>query len=217
MEIRQLLKREWEIAALCGTALFGVILLVAGIVCKPSDGWTFGHGSVSVEHPVKLNGSAFAFLKGENLEDVEYKRNPFASNLMMRETPKPVVKVAPKPVVIPVVEEKKEEPKPVEQEAVVVEKKAEVPQGPRKVIGMATYLYRNMNASGKTVAVFSIRTSQTDVENYVLGVGESGDGVQVIAITDDALGVQDASGRRWKIKKGKPSRLVVLKTVENGL
>ena len=217
MEIRQLLKREWEIVSLCGAVLLGIVLLLVAVVCKPVAKWTFGHGAVSVERPVKLNGSAFAFLKGAPTE-VEYTRNPFASNLAVRETPKPVVKETPKPVVVPVVEEKKEEePKPVVQEKVVEEKKAEVPQGPQKVVGMATYLFMNMNASGKTVAVFSIRTSQTETENYALGVGESGGGVQVIAITDDALGVQDAAGRRWKIKKGQPSRMVVLKAAEDGL
>ena len=97
------------------------------------------------------------------------------------------------------------------------EKKEETPKGPQKVIGMATYLYMNLNASGKTVAVFSLQTSKTETENYVLGVGESGGGVQVIAITDDALGVQDAAGRRWKITKGKPSRMVVLKNVDEEL
>ena len=216
MEIRQLLKHEWEIAALCGAALFGVVLLAAGIFCKPVAKWTFGHGAVSVERPVKLNKSAFAFLK-EKPEDIEYERNPFASKLMVREIPKPVVKEAPKPVMAPIVEEKKEEPKPVVQEAVVEEKKEEAPKGPQKVIGMATYLYMNLNASGKTVAVFSLQTSKTETENYVLGVGESGGGVQVIAITDDALGVQDAAGRRWKITKGKPSRMVVLKPVDEEL
>jgi hypothetical protein len=59
--------------------------------------------------------------------------------------------------------------------------------------------------------VFSIQTSKTDTENYALGVGESGGGVKVLAITNDALMLLDASGRRWKIPKGKPCRMVVVK------
>ena len=118
--------------------------------------------------------------------------------------PAPVVVEPPPPVVeekveAPVVEEVEEEPKPV------------APKGPQKVVGLANYSFMNVNNSGKTVAVFSIQTSQTDIENFALGVGESGGGVKVLAITNDALLLLDAANRRWKIPKGKPCRMMVVK------
>ena len=209
--LKGMLKREWELCALCGAVLFSVILAVIWLFAKPTVSWSFGRGAVSVERPVKLNGSAFAFLKQRD-EKTSYQRNPFSSGLSVQERPAPVVIQKPVEVVAPVVEpEKVEEPQPVVQEEPLVEKKAETPAGPRKVVGEATYLFMNVNTSGKSVAVFSLKTSQEDSENYALGVGESGGGVKVLTITDEALGLQDANGKRWKVMKGKPSRMMVLK------
>ena len=137
---------------------------------------------------------------------------PFSSGLSIPEPPKPVVVKKPAPVVVepppPVVEEKVEAPV---VEEVVEEPKPVAPKGPQKVVGLANYSFMNVNNSGKTVAVFSIQTSQTDIENFALGVGESGGGVKVLAITNDALLLLDAANRRWKIPKGKPCRMMVVK------
>ncbi len=210
-ELKKLLKREWEMVALGVTLLLAVLLLIVALSYRSTDGWTFGRGAVSVNRPVKLKGSAFAFLRNDGANPV-INRNPFSSGLSMPEPPKPVVVKKPEPIVAPPPEPPKEEI--VEQpavEEVAEEPKPAVPQGPQKVIGLANYSFMNVNNSGKTVAVFSIQTSKTDTENYALGVGESGGGVKVLAITNDALMLLDASGRRWKIPKGKPCRMVVVK------
>ena len=210
-ELKKILKREWEIVALGVTLLLAVVLLIVALSYRSTDGWTFGRGAVAVNRPVTLKKSAFAFLQNGG-EQTTIGRNPFSSGLSMPEPPKPVVvkksepiEVAPPP---PVVEEKVEAPA---VEEVVEEPKPAEPKGPQKVVGLANYSFMNVNNSGKTVAVFSIQTSATDTENFALGVGESGGGVKVLAITNDALLLLDASNRRWKIPKGKPCRMVVLK------
>ena len=210
-ELKKILKREWEMIALGVTLLLAAVLLIVALSYRSTDGWTFGRGAVSVNRPLKLKGSAFAFLRNGNAETT-IGRNPFSSGLSIPEPPKPVIVKKSEPVVVapppPVVEEKVEAPA---VEEVVEEVKATEPKGPQKVIGFANYSFMNVNTSGKTVAVFSIQTSQTDIENFALGVGESGGGVKVLAITNDALLLLDASNRRWKIPKGKPCRMVVLK------
>ena len=210
-ELKKILKREWEIVALGVTLLLAVVLLIVALSYRSTDGWTFGRGAVAVNRPVTLKKSAFAFLQNGG-EQTTIGRNPFSSGLSMPEPPKPVVvkksepiEVAPPP---PVVEEKVEAPA---VEEVVEEPKPAEPKGPQKVVGLANYSFMNVNNSGKTVAVFSIQTSATDTENFALGVGESGGGVKVLAITNDALLLLDASNRRWKIPKGKPCRMVVVK------
>jgi len=210
-ELIKILKREWELCLLGCALLVGAVLLVVVLSSNTAGGWTFGRGAVSVNRPVKLNKSAFSFLQESNAI-VTGERNPFASGLSVPEKPKPVVVKTPvKPPQVPE-PVKIETPEPTVVETPVEEEpKQTVPQGPQKVIGVANYSFMNMNTSGKTVAVFSIKTSPTDVENYALGVGESGGGVKVLAITNDALLLLDVSGRRWKIPKGKTCRMVVLK------
>ena len=210
-ELKKILKREWEFVVLCGALLLAAVLFVVVLTRRSTDGWTFGRGAVAVHRPVMLNGSAFAFLRNGGAEK-KLERNPFSSGLSMPEAPKPVVVKKPAPVVVetppPVVEKKVEAPA---VEEVVETPKPVAPQGPQKVVGLANYSFMNVNNSGKTVAVFSIQTSQTDIENFALGVGESGGGVKVLAITNDALLLLDASNRRWKIPKGKPCRMMVVK------
>ena len=210
-ELKKILKREWELIALGGALLLAVVLLVVVLSHRSMDGWTFGRGAVAVNRPMKLKGSAFAFLRNGGAE-ATIGRNPFSSGLSIPEPPKPVVVKKPAPVVVepppPVVEEKVEAPV---VEEVVEEPKPVAPKGPQKVVGLANYSFMNVNNSGKTVAVFSIQTSQTDIENFALGVGESGGGVKVLAITNDALLLLDAANRRWKIPKGKPCRMTVVK------
>ena len=210
-ELKKMLKREWEWIALGGALLLAVVLLIVVLSNNSAGGWTFGRGAVAVNRPVTLKKSAFAFLKNGG-EQATIGRNPFSSGLSIPEPPKPMVVKKPEPVVVepppPVVEEKVEVPA---VEEVVEEPKATVQKGPQKVVGLANYSFMNVNNSGKTVAVFSIQTSATETENFALGVGESGGGVKVLAITNDALLLLDASNRRWKIPKGKPCRMVVLK------
>ena len=210
-ELKKILKREWELIALGGALLLAVVLLVVVLSHRSMDGWTFGRGAVAVNRPMKLKGSAFAFLRNGGAE-ATIGRNPFSSGLSIPEPPKPVVVKKPAPVVVepppPVVEEKVEAPV---VEEVVEEPKPVAPKGPQKVVGLANYSFMNVNNSGKTVAVFSIQTSQTEIENFALGVGESGGGVKVLAITNDALLLLDAANRRWKIPKGKPCRMTVVK------
>ena len=210
-ELKKILKREWEIVALGCALLLAAVLLVVALSSNSIGGWTFGRGAVAVNRPVTLKQSAFAFLQNGGAQ-TEIGRNPFSSGLSMPEPPKPVVVKKTEPVVVAPPEPPKEEV--VEQpavEEVAEEPKPAAPQGPQKVVGLANYSFMNVNNSGKTVAVFSIRTSETDTENYALGVGESGGGVKVLAITNDALMLLDASGRRWKIPKGKPCRMMVVK------
>ena len=210
-ELKKILKREWEMIALGVTLLLAAVLLIVALSYRSTDGWTFGRGAVAVNRPLKLKGSAFAFLRNGNAAAM-IGRNPFSSGLSRPEPPKPVVVKKTEPVVAPPPEPPKEEV--VEQpavEEVVEDPKPAAPQGPQKVVGLANYSFMNVNNSGKTVAVFSIQTSNTDTENYALGVGESGGGVKVLAITNDALMLLDASGRRWKIPKGKPCRMIVVK------
>ncbi len=210
-ELKKILKREWEMVALGVALLLAAVLLVVALSYRSTDGWTFGRGAVAVNRPTKLKGSAFAFLRKYGV-DTTIDRNPFSSGLSIPEPPKPVVVKKPEPIVAPPPEPPKEEV--VEQpavEEVVEEPKPAAPQGPQKVVGLANYSFMNVNNSGKTVAVFSIQTSKTDTENYALGVGESGGGVKVLAITNDALLLLDASNRRWKIPKGKPCRMMVVK------
>lgn len=210
-ELKKILKREWEWIALGCALLLAVALLIIVLSSNSTGGWTFGRGAVAVNRPVTLKKSAFAFLQNGG-EQTAIGRNPFSSGLSMPEPPKPVVVKKSEPVVVapppPVVEEKVEAPA---VEEVVEEAKPAEPKGPQKVVGFANYSFMNVNNSGKTVAVFSIQTSAKDTENFALGVGESGGGVKVLAITNDALLLLDASNRRWKIPKGKPCRMVVLK------
>ncbi len=211
-DLKKILKREWEFVALGVALLLAVAFLVITLSSRSVDGWTFGRGAVAVNRPVKLKESAFAFLRKGVVETTPVGRNPFSSGLSIPEPPKPVVVKKAEPVVAepppPVVEEKVEAPVVDE---VVEEPKPVVPKGPQKVVGLANYSFMNVNNSGKTVAVFSIQTSKTDTENYALGVGESGGGVKVLAITNDALLLLAASNRRWKIPKGKPCRMMVVK------
>ena len=210
-ELKKILKREWEWIALGCALLLAVALLIVMLSRNSTGGWTFGRGAVAVNRPVTLKKSAFAFLQNGG-EQAVIGRNPFSSGLSMPEPPKPVVVKKVEPVVVapppPAVEEKVETPA---VEEVVEEPKAAEPKGPQKVIGFANYSFMNVNNSGKTVAVFSIQTSAKETENFALGVGESGGGVKVLAITNDALLLLDASNRRWKIPKGKPCRMVVVK------
>ena len=210
-ELKKLLKREWEMVALGGALLLAVVLLAVVLSHRSTDGWTFGRGAVAVNRPMKLKGSAFVFLRNGGAETM-IGRNPFSSGLSIPEPPKPVVVKKPAPIVVeppPPMEEEKVETPVVEE--VVEAPKPVAPKGPQKVVGLANYSFMNVNNSGKTVAVFSIQTSQTEIENYALGVGESGGGVKVLAITNDALLLLDASNRRWKIPKGKPCRMMVVK------
>ena len=210
-ELKKILKREWDWIALGCALLLAVALLIIVLSSNSTGGWTFGRGAVAVNRPVTLKKSAFAFLQNGG-EQTVIDRNPFSSGLSMPEPPKPVVVKKSEPVVVapppPVVEEKVEAPA---VEEVVEEPKPVAPKGPQKVVGLANYSFMNVNNSGKTVAVFSIQTSATDTENFALGVGESGGGVKVLAITNDALLLLDASNHRWKIPKGKPCRMVVVK------
>ena len=210
-ELKKILKREWEWIALGCALLLAVALLIVVLSNNSTGGWTFGRGAVAVNRPVTLKKSAFAFLQNGG-EQTTIGRNPFSSGLSMPEPPKPVVVKKVEPVVVapppPAVEEKVETPA---VEEVVEKAKPAEPKGPQKVVGFANYSFMNVNNSGKTVAVFSIQTSATETENFALGVGESGGGVKVLAITNDALMLLDASGRRWKIPKGKPCRMMVVK------
>ena len=210
-ELKKILKREWEWIALGCALLLAVALLIVVLSSNSTGGWTFGRGAVAVNRPVTLKKSAFAFLQNGG-EQTTIGRNPFSSGLSMPEPPKPVVVKKVEPVVVapppPAVEEKVEAPA---VEEVVEEAKPAEPKGGQKVIGFANYSFMNVNNSGKTVAVFSIQTSAKETENFALGVGESGGGVKVLAITNDALLLLDASNRRWKIPKGKPCRMVVVK------
>lgn len=202
------IKREWELFALVLCVFFGLLILILVLILRP-DGIGFGgRGQVSVETPSALGKSAFAFLDNKGKEAGESAPNPFLTGIA---SPKPVAKpVKPAPVVKE--QPKEPEPAPVEEKPVEPEKLAEPPKpaGPVRIVGIASYAYMNVNASGKSVAVFALRTSPQREDMYALGVGESGGGVKVLGMTEKELWLLDASGRRWKVEPGRPRKLWVL-------
>lgn len=194
-----LMKRYWECTVLGGTVLVIVCILGWSFFSNQDNDDFAGGGKVALSHDNILSENAFAFLKPQKLTEETPGNNPFLLPLPAPVPPKP--KSQPKPV-----EEKKVEPVPVIKPPEPVVELPKAPEKPKPVQnfvqGSLTFTYQRLNPSGKAIAILMAEKKGSPAQTLTMGVGDIQLGFRLLAISEEAVTVLDASGRRYNISLG---------------
>lgn len=207
-------KKHWERIVFAGAVLISLCIWISMLFSGGELDEVSGGGKGKVERPNVLSGKAFAFLEPKRSGFGDGERNPFKLTIKAPETPKP----KPQPVAKvpePVKEEpKKPKPKPkkVEDkpEEETVTKTVEVAVVQKKVPGILGFTFQQRNQSGKTVAIVKAQCNGGDTEVMTVGVGDFAMGVQIMAISQDAILVKDANGNQGKVMLGNSRKMWML-------
>lgn len=208
-DLKDIIRHEWEIC-LSATLLLlcGCLAVVVFFAGKPADSSGLGGSNGQPAQPL-LADSALDFLRPASTP-AQTDRNPFRSPLQPPAPPEPP---APRPAQPPAVK-----PQPVSKPAPVkpaptppaAETAPATPPPPAPVYfqRQLTFAYHQQDSTGKSIALIKWATTPTDAEMQTLAIGDTLDGITILAITNDEVKAQDAYGKNVYLLFGKP-RVVV--------
>ena len=193
---------EWE-RAVFGVAAVMLILLVAWRFSQsgPRDGFRGGLGAAPVDEAM-FSEQALVFLASSTPPAIEGgDRNPFR---WMRQAPaaKPTPPRRPAPAMPPT----ETPPAPTDASAAPATPASAEPTAPAvatrpaSVQGSMRFTYQGKDRTGRAVAIILLRRrGQSGLPaTLTLGIGEEAEGIRVMGISEEAVLVRDARGRRLR-------------------
>ncbi len=205
----KVIKENWEAAVLAATCVLAVLSIVVFFCGGREEENVTATSRQQLVRQKALSDKAFAFLKPKA---ANCPRNPFELAVKKPEPPKPKPAPPPPPekkVEAPVVVEPVKEPEPPKEEP-VTEVVAEPPK-PQPVVGTFEFVFQRRNSDGKTVAVIRTQLRGEALNGQTVGVGDVINGVKVLAISEDRIGLQDARGQRGTIPLGEKRNVIFCK------
>ncbi|MBR0458854.1 MAG: hypothetical protein IJJ26_06430, partial [Victivallales bacterium] len=100
----------------------------------------------------------------------------------------------------------KPQPKPVPETT-----KPQPPPAPKFTTGTLEFLYQRNNAEGKTIAILTFTGSDGIPDTLTLGIGDSTPAFRVLSISENAVVIQDASGKKGSIPLNQSRKIAIPK------